>query len=288
MIFKKKIKFIKKNIINKWNINTKKAKRTKSIGYITSFLASTSIPHSNINSTFFKRSNGYTSLKIIADPEYGLPYGIIPRIIIIWLCTEAKLTKSPIIYLGKNQNQFLRKLGFSVTGGLNGTIRRVRNQIIRLFHSTISLTYEKDDTHKFNNLTIVNNGLFSWKKNNSFWKSNITLSKEFYKKVKYNSLPVDLRLIKSIRSPLALDIYIWLTWRARIIKNKKFILIPWENLKYQFGSNYKNSRKGLSNFKVEFLKKLKYIHYFYPQLNFNILSLGLKLKYSYPHIPYIK
>ncbi len=284
----KNIKFIKKNIINSWNINNIKAIKSNSIGYITSILASTSIPHSNIKNLFFKRSNGYISLKIIADPEYGLPYGIIPRIVIIWLCTEVKLNKSPKIYLGKNQNEFFKKLGFSCTGGINGTINRVKKQIIKLFHSTISFTYIKNNTHKFNNLTIVNKGIFFWKNKNNFWKNNILLSKEFYQKVKDTSLPIDLRVVNNIRSPLALDIYIWLTWRTRIIDKKKTVLVSWENLKLQFGSNYANSNKGLYNFKNEFLKKLKYVCFFYPKVNVSIVKLGLKLKYSYPHIPYLK
>ncbi len=288
MIIKKKNNFINKTIYNSFIINKKKTINTKSIGYITSLLISTSIPHSNISEFFFKRSNGYNSLKIISNPKYGLPYGIIPRIIIIWLCTEAKLNKSHIIYLGKSQNEFLKKLGFLPTGGINGTINRVKNQILKLFNSTILFIYKKNNIYKFKNLTIFNNATFFWKKNNNFWKNNISLSKEFYKNIKNTSLPIDLRVVKNIRSPLALDIYLWLTWRTRIIKNKKSILISWKKLKLQFGSNYKNTNKGLSNFKIEFLKKLKYVRFFYSKVNINISKLGIKLKYSYPHIPYLK
>lgn len=274
---------IKKNFI-KYNNSNK-----FSIGYITNILAYTSIiPHSYINNIYFKRSNGYTSLKIIADPEYGLPYGLIPRIVMIWLCTEAKLTKSPKLNLGKNQNEFLKKLGFASTGGINGTINRVKNQIIKLFHSTITITYNKKNTHKINNLNIIDNGVFYWKNKNFFWNNNILLSKIFYNKIKYNSLPIDLNVIKIMRSSLAIDIYIWLTWRTRIIKNKKSVLISWKILKLQFGSNYSNNKKGLSNFKIEFIKKLKYVCFFYTKVNIEILKIGLKIKNSKPHIPYIK
>ncbi len=260
--------------------------KKKYIGYITNILAYSSIPHSKIKNFFFKRDNGYSSLKIIADPEYGLPYGIIPRIFMIWLCTQAKLKKSPQLYLGKNQNEFLKKLGFTPTGGINGTINRVRIQIIRILNSTISLTYNKDNTYKFKNLMIMDSGILFWSKKKSFWESRILLSKNFYKEIKNTSLPIDLRLIKNIRSPLAMDIYIWLTWRSRIIN--KSIFISWEKLKFQFGSNYSNNKKGLSNFKLEFIKKLKYIYFFYKNINFEISNLGLKLKNSNPHIPFIK
>ncbi len=293
MIFKKKdIKSNKKYKVN--NSRTKfisnKLTNKKSIGYITSILACASIPHSNIKDTFFKRSNGQTSLKIISDPEYGLPYGLIPRILMIWICTEAKLTKSSKLFLGKTQNDFIKKLGITPTGGKNGSINRVKKQIMKLFHSTITLTYNQDNTHKFNKLTIVDKGILFYGKDikcKSFWNSNITLSDKFYKEIRNTSLPIDINVIKSMRSPLAIDIYIWLTWRTRIIKNRKGVLISWKNLKLQFGSNYYNDNKGLLNFKKEFIKRLIDVCFFYPHVNVAILNLGIKLKNSYPHIPYV-
>lgn len=289
-MFKNKEKYLsKKNIKRKIKIKLIKKKEIskESIGYITSILACASIPHSNIKDSYFKRSNGQTSLKIISDPEYGLPYGLIPRILMIWICTQAKLTNSHILYLGKNQNEFIKQLGITPTGGKNGSINRVRKQTIKLLHSTISLTYDQNNTHKFNNLTIVDKCTLFYgnkKSNNIFWKSNITLSDKFYREIKNTSLPIDLNVVKSMRSPLAIDIYIWLTWRTRIIKNKNGILISWSNLKLQFGSNYCNSNKGLLNFKKEFIKRLKYVCFFYPQVNVTVLSFGIKLKKSYPHI----
>lgn len=73
------IKNLNKNVDIKKNIN----KNYKSIGYITSIFACASIPYSKIKDNFFKKINGNTSLKIISDPEYGLPYGLIPRMVMI-------------------------------------------------------------------------------------------------------------------------------------------------------------------------------------------------------------
>ncbi len=283
----KKIIFKKKNINNKSDINNLDALNNNSLGYIASFLACASIPHSKIKKSFFKRSNGYSSLKIIADPEYGLPYGLIPRIIMIWLCTEVKLKKSSTIYLGKTQNEFIKKLGMTPTGGMNGTITRVKRQINRLFHSSISLVYNKNNTYKFSNLSIIDNGIFFKKKNDKskvIWERKILLSKNFFDVIKSSSLPIDLRVIKAMRSPLAIDIYIWLTWRNKIIINKE-INISWENLKSQFGANYHNSSKGLSNFKIEFIKKLKDVCLLYSEVCIKIFKFGLKLKLSPTHIP---
>ncbi len=282
------IKFLKKKINAKKSIDSISALQSNSIGYITSILACASIPHSKIKKSYFKRSNGKTSLKIISDPEYGLPYGVIPRIVMIWLCTEVKFKKSKIIYLGKNQNEFIRKLGIIPTGGVNGTIIRIKEQVIKLFHSTISLINNEKNSHRFVNLTIVDNGVFIWNKKSKKkfnWNNKIILSKNFFNEIKSTSLPIDLRVIRVLRSPLAIDIYVWLTWRSKMVKKRKSILISWKKLKLQFGSNYCSSSKGLYNFKREFLKQLKVVCFLYSQLNIEILNYGLKINCSDPHIP---
>ncbi len=276
------IKFFKKKIETKESIKNISAFENKSIGYITSILACTSIPHSKIKNNYFIRENGKISLKIISDPEYGLPYGLIPRIFIIWLCTEVKLKKSQVIYLGKNQNEFIRKLGITPTGGTNGSINRVKKQIISLFNSTISLVLNKKDTYKFNNLNIFDDGVFFLKK---FWTNKVILSDKFFRKINSTSLPIDLRVIHILRSPLAIDIYIWLTWRSRMINNLKGAIISWKKLKLQFGSNYSNNPKGIYNFKYEFLKQLKNVCFFYSKVNIMILKTGINIKYIFPHVP---
>ncbi len=280
------IKFLKKKINAKKNIDSMSALESNSIGYITSILACASIPHSKIEKSYFKRSNGKTSLKIISDPEYGLPYGVVPRILMIWLCTEVKFKKSNIIYLGKNQNEFIKKLGIIPTGGVNGSIARIKKQVTRLFHSTISLSDNRKNSHKFINLTIVDNGII-WnnQKKRIDWNNKIILSKKFFSKINSTSLPIDLRVIRVLRSPLAIDIYIWLTWRSRMVKKGDSVLISWEKLKLQFGSNYCNSIKGLHNFKREFLKQLKIVCFLYSQINIEVLNCGLKINYSNSHIP---
>ncbi len=274
-----KINYLKKKKINK-SIKTVKTNENNSLGYITSILASASIPYSNIKANYFKKNNGNTSLKIISDPEYGLPYGIIPRIIMIWICTEIKLNKSNLIYLGRTQNEFIKKLGIKPTGGINGSITRIKKQIMKLFHSTITLINEKENIHNFINFTIVDNGFLFWNKNSSnkiYWNNKIILSNKFFKETLATLLPIDLRIIKILRSPLAIDIYIWITWKIIKVKNKKKILISWKNLKLQFGSNYCKSSKGLYNFKKEFINKIINVFYIYKKFNFFYLKKYLCL-----------
>ena len=58
-----------------------------------------------------------------------------------------------------------------------------------------------------------------------------------------------LKLLK--RSPLALDIYFWLTYRMSYLQ--KDTLIPWEFLQMQFGAYYATDGRGPRDFKKKFL-----------------------------------
>ncbi len=258
-------------------MNNKKNKN-KNIGYANNFLTSILIPYSNISKYYFERTNKNSSLKIISDPNYGLPYGKIPRILMIWLCTEVILKKSPKIYLGKTQNEFFKKLGFIPTSGKNGSINRIKNQVIRLFNSKISIIYKKKNLYKFKNLNIINNAILFWKKSNTFWKNNILLSKQFYENIKNNSIKINLKIIKNTRSSLTLDIYIWLIWKIKILKTKKSITISWRKIEIQFSFSNKNSNKKLYNFKTKFIKELKYFFSYYPKINITFLKKGLIIK----------
>jgi len=288
---KRSLKAVTKIVDTRAAIESQSAIDASALGYMTSVWACASMPHSEMEPTYFKRSNGQTTLKIIADPEYGLPYGRIPRIIMAWLCTEAKITSSQVLKLGRSQNEFMRKLGMTATGGNNGSIARLKEQATRLFHSTISLTNDVGSEHRFKNITIADEGMLLWNPKapdeKTLWESTITLSARFYDEIQTSSVPIDMRVINSMRSPLAIDIYIWLTWRIREIKRGQ-TTIPWESLKNQFGANYSDTPKGLFNFKSEFIKKLKDVCFYYPEAKVEVTDSGLKLQQSPPHIPSLK
>jgi hypothetical protein len=65
----------------------------------------------------------------------------------------------------------------------------------------------------------------------------VTLSEHFFNEVIDRPVPIDMRAIKALKqSPMALDIYTWLTYRASYLKRPT--VIPWSSLALQFGSDY--------------------------------------------------
>jgi hypothetical protein len=110
------------------------------------------------------------------------------------------------------------------------------------------------------------------------FESSVILSEEFYREILAHPVPLDTRILKALRSsPLAIDLYTWLTYRVSYLK--KETVIPWERLQEQFGSDYAEVKK----FKFNLIKNLKKVLVLYPV---RVISeeKGLVLKPSPPSV----
>jgi hypothetical protein len=79
-----------------------------------------------------------------APPSIGLPYGSYPRLALAWLSTEAVRTRNREIELGPTFSSFMYKLGLTPVTGKRGTTSRLRNQLHRLFSTTIRCSYSDE------------------------------------------------------------------------------------------------------------------------------------------------
>ena len=107
-------------------------------------MALCSLPRTNPGDQHqYKRVNGPYKLILSRTGEYKLPFGTLPRLLVAWVSTEGVKTQSPVLVLGKSLAEFMGKLGLHMSGGSNrGDRTRLRNQMDRLFNSTVSLVYE--------------------------------------------------------------------------------------------------------------------------------------------------
>ena len=111
------------------------------------------------------------------------------------------------------------------------------------------------------------------------WQSTVTLSEAFFNEVVSLPIPVDMRALKALKkSPLALDTYCWLTYRASYAKRPS--VIPWSALALQFGSDY----KVLRQFKAAFLAELRKVVTVYGGVQVEATDEGLLVKPSLTHI----
>ena len=113
------------------------------LGFMARTMALCSLPRTNPgNRLQYKRVNGPYKLIMTATGDHKLPYGNLPRLLLAWVCTEAVRTGSRDIVLGRSLSDFMRALGIYNSGGNPQT--RLRNQMRRLFHCTVSLIYEDE------------------------------------------------------------------------------------------------------------------------------------------------
>ena len=112
-----------------------------------------------------------------------------------------------------------------------------------------------------------------------FWHTNVVLGREFFDEITRSVVPVDMRALRLVkRSPLALDIYVWLTYRMSYLKRP--CLIPWDELRTQFGSDYQRTR----DFQVRFCSQMPQVIGVYPDLRVQTAQTGVLLKPSPTHI----
>lgn len=266
-------------------------KASGQLGFMARALAQTTLPHSKIKANEFERSNGIYTLSIHAPRKVGLPYGAIPRILTAWISTEAVITKSPDLVMGNSLREFMNKLGLSNSGGERGDITRLKSQAKSLFSSVVSIMGEDEKAHNafdVENIMMVRGAQLLWNPRKpeeaGLFDSHLSLTEDFYKMITDRPVPIDMRVLHSLRhSPLAMDIYVWSVYRLFI--TRKDVLIPWINLKGQFGANYAATPRGVLDFKKEFKKRLNEVILFYPQANIEPRKEGLLLSPSAPHIP---
>lgn len=267
-------------------IEAEDAKKAGKIGYMARALVQATLPHKAVKGNIFKRSNGAYELTIMS-PD-GLPYGSVPRLLLSWITTEAVRTRSPLLELGPSMSAFMAELGLGRTGGEKGDITRLKTQTERLFSSSVSCRYKDANTTQGAGFNIADEYVLWWNPKlpdqMPIWQSKVNLGQKFFREIIERPVPVDMLALKSLkRSPMALDIYFWLTYRMSYLQ--KDVIIPWPLLQMQFGADYPQDAQGLRNFKKKFLLRFKDVLAVYDTARIAQAEQGLLLKPSPPHVP---
>lgn len=254
-------------------IEAKEAKDAGALGYMARALVQATLPHSKPLVNEFERRNGAFTLVMMAPSRIGLPYGVIPRLLLSWVSTEAVRTRERNLVLGDSLTNFMQQLDMVPTGGRWGSITRLREQSRRLFTTNISCFYEDKDRSGEAGFRIADNHLLWWDPQSpgqrSLFQSSVTLSETFYQEAVNHPVPIDIRALKALKkSPLAIDLYIWLTYRLSYLRRPT--MIPWEALKLQFGSSYPDTAQGKADFKRKFAAALNKVEVVYPGLRGNV------------------
>ena len=109
------------------------------------------------------------------------------------------------------------------------------------------------------NIMVAKKAFILWQPRNpeepSLWESTMELTEDFYKECITRPVPVDLRVLDALSaSPMAMDVYVWLTYR--VAKARQVSDLPWEFLMLQFGCI---EGTEVRTFRRQFLRALKQV-----------------------------
>ena len=178
----------------------------------------------------------------------GVPYGALPRLILIHIMTEAVRTKSRQIVLGSTFTDWMRRMGYkTMSYGPRGSATLVRQQLDRLLACEWMIRWDGEDAKgdkefgiKEIKLTTEYAGTDG--KSGSFTRE-IVLTEGFFEHLRRHAVPLNEHAIRQLRdSPTALDLYTWLAYRLPRIARKPATL-SWQQLAVHFGNDGHNIRK---------------------------------------------
>lgn len=276
------------------------AEETDSIGFCSRIFTQLSLPYRDPAPTgaiTWVRQNGPMRLQlnplldIDADGQAipVFPYGKYPRLILPWLSTQVVLREADLesdgsltVELGDSMRDFLKLLDLPY-GGRQG--RLMREQARRLFGVDILFSEDRgqsllgDRRQRMYKMPVSQAYELWWdydetEGQQALWGNNVRLSSAFVQSILVAKIPTDMRALKLLSErggPLAMDIYLWLSYRLFVARRPT--LVPWEALQSQFGSQTGRLRK----FKELFTSKLILISLVYPEAVFDETDKGLML-----------
>ena len=261
------------------------------LGFMGRTMALCSLPRSNPgNQLQYKRTNGPFTLGMIAGLGNKLPYGNLPRLILAWVSTEAVRTQSRELVLGRSLSEFMRTLGiYHNSGGRGGVQTRLRNQMKRLFNAHVQLVYKDEHGEANVSSSVADRSEFWWNERKPdepvLWESKIRLGEDFFNEIINHPVPIDMNTLTALkRSPLGLDLYLWLVYRTFPLRAP--LRLSWPTLYRQFGvdPSRASDRVTVDNFRKDCLRELKKVKTAWPELNYATAKGVLILLPSTPAI----
>lgn len=186
--------------------------------FVARAFVATTLPHKRPASSQFTRECYFYTLSLTAPEEVGLPYGRLPRLALSALTTAALRTQSPLITLGKNLPAWALSLGLVPSYGPRGTIPALRSQLHQLLSTTVNISWGTTRRSSAGTPERVGSAGFRIGYEHNLDAATeplqVRLSTDFYEQLRDRPVPLDMNVLKSLRSPFQMDIYAWLSLRS--------------------------------------------------------------------------
>ena len=277
------------------------ARDSVNLGFSTSVLAQISMPVEDPGDDCQRWGRRNGKLMMIVTPgsepdgkggvrSTKVPYGVVPRALNLWMCTQIRNTHSPVLEVDEHLATFMRRLGIRNTGGQRGTRDTVKDQLKRWLNASITIVDETGGPRRDTVVTIrVSKGWsLNWLDDNPHATpsagSRIIVSSDFFEEVRRAPVPIDIDAWRALRgSATRLDLFTWLAYTMFSLKHP--VCISYEQLRQHFGTTDADDRHARYNFKRLILKHLAKVRVVYPEAKIEETPDGLWLYPSPPHVP---
>ena len=179
----------------------------------------------------------------------GVPYGSLPRLVLIHIMTEAVRTRSRHIVLGNSFTDWMRRLGMrTISYGPRGSATLIKEQVDRLLACEWMIRWDNetsggDQEFAVKEVKLTNDYAGVTSRRGSFSRE-ILLTEGFFDHLRDHAVPLDENAIRQLRdSATALDLYTWLAYRLPRINKGRPALLSWPQLATHFGNEGTHIRK---------------------------------------------
>jgi len=277
---------------------------TPDMGFMTRLLTLCSLPRTDPGDRLqYVRKNGPYKLVMMAGGDNKLPFGNLPRLLLAWVCTEAKRNydhdpdsqERRKLYLGSSLSAFMHQLGIeSNSGGSRGDRTRLRTQIDRLFSAHLDLIYQDQKQKISTGGRIAPKTVLWWDyrqpNQQTLWKSWVEIGEELFNEIIAHPVPLDMNILKKLRrSSLGLDLYMWLSYKTFSLytHKQKPERLSWQRLYAQFGADPAKAedRRAVDDFRKDALRELKKLKVAWPALSYATPTGCLEIRPCPPSIP---
>ena len=179
----------------------------------------------------------------------GVPYGALPRLILIHIMSQAVRTSSRQVELGATFTDWMRRMGYrTISYGPRGSATLVRQQLDRLLTCEWIIRWDgqgADGAKEFGIKEIkLSTEYVGFNGGTGGFGREIRLTEGFFEHLCQHAVPLDENAIRQLRdSPTALDLYTWLAYRLPRISGRRSATLSWQQLAVHFGNDGTNIRK---------------------------------------------
>lgn len=179
----------------------------------------------------------------------GVPYGSLPRLVLIHIMTEAVRTKSRHIKLGETFTDWMRRMGFrTISYGPRGSATLIKEQLDRLLACEWMIRWDQatdQGDHEFaiKEIKLTNEYAGVDRRNRAFLREFV-MTELFFEHLRHHAVPLNEAAIRQLRdSATALDLYTWLAYRLPRLDHKRPATLSWQQLAVHFGNDGRHIRK---------------------------------------------